>query len=158
GSERSRVAHALDGFGMLIPTRERRRLLGALWSSSVFADRAPAGRILIRAMVGGPRDRHVLDAGDDELRDAALAELRGLFGLRGAPELTAVFRHARAIAQYVPGHPARLRAIEARLDAWPGLLLTGSSYRGISVNACVKDAEATAAKTLAHLDPPAGGR
>lgn len=158
GYERSRVAHDLDGFGMLIPTRERRRLLGALWSSSVFADRAPAGRILIRAMVGGPRDRHVLDAGDDELRDAALAELRGLFGLRGAPELTAVFRHARAIAQYVPGHPARLRAIEARLDAWPGLLLTGSSYRGISVNACVKDAEATAAKTLAHLDPPAGGR
>ena len=157
GYERSRVAHDLDGFGMLIPTRERRRLLGALWSSSVFADRAPTGRILIRAMLGGPRDRHVLDANDDELRDAALADLRGLFGLRGAPELTAVFRHPRAIAQYVPGHPARLRAIEARLAARPGLLLTGSSYRGIAVNACVKDAEATAAKILAYVDRPEGG-
>ena len=89
GYARADVAHDLDGFGMLIPTRERRRLLGALWTSSVFSDRAPSGRVLIRAMAGGPRDRDVLESSDDELRDATLAELRGLFGLRGAPELTA---------------------------------------------------------------------
>ncbi|MBU0742151.1 protoporphyrinogen oxidase [bacterium] len=158
GFARADVAHDLDGFGMLIPTSERRRLLGALWTSSVFADRAPAGRVLIRAMAGGPRDRDVLESSDDELRDAALAELRGLFGLRGAPELAAVFRHERAIAQYVPGHLARLRAIESRLAACPGLLLTGSSYRGISVNACAKDAEKTAARALASLERPEGGR
>jgi oxygen-dependent protoporphyrinogen oxidase len=158
GFDRLAVAHDLDGFGLLIPTRERRRLLGALWSSSVFAGRAPDGRALIRAMAGGPCDRDVLDASDEELRDLALADLRGLLGLRGAPELTAVFRHPRAIAQYVPGHPARLRAVEIRLARWPGLLLTGSAYRGISVNACVKDAEASAARTLAHLERPQGER
>ena len=162
GFDRVDVAHDLDGFGMLIPTRERRRLLGALWTSSVFGGRAPRDRVLIRAMVGGPRDPEVLAASDAELRDVALCELRGLFGLRGAPELCEVFRHGRAIAQYVPGHPARLRRIEARLAEWPGLVLTGSSYRGISVNHCVKDAERAADATLEHLSQPAvrteGGR
>jgi len=62
GFARADVVHDLDGFGMLIPTRERRRLLGALWTSSVFSDRAPQDRVLIRAMAGGPRDRDVLAA------------------------------------------------------------------------------------------------
>ena len=44
-----------------------------------------------------------------------------------------------------------LRRIEARLATRPGLLLTGSSYRGISVNHCVKDAERVADEALAHL-------
>ncbi len=151
GFDRADVSHDLDGFGLLVPSRERRRLLGALWTSSVFSGRAPRDRVLIRAMVGGPRDRGVLDADDAELRDVALSELRGLLGLRGAPELCEVFCHERAIAQYVPGHLARLRRIETRLAARPGLLLTGSSYRGISVNACVKDAERVADEALAHL-------
>lgn len=148
GFARTDVTHDLDGFGVLIPTRERRRLLGALWTSSVFSDRAPQGRVLIRAMAGGPRDRNVLAASDDELRDTALAELRGLLGLRGAPEMCTVFRHERAIAQYVPGHLARMKAIDDILTDRPGLLLTGSSYRGISVNACAKDAELTAGRAL----------
>jgi len=158
GFDRANVDHDLDGFGLLIPTRERRRLLGALWTSSVFAGRAPADRVLIRAMAGGPRDPRVLDSGDDELRDVALSELRGLLGLRSAPELVSVFRHRRAIAQYVPGHLARMRRIASRLDAHPGLWLAGSSYRGISVNACLKDAEAVAADVLDQLTPPEGGR
>jgi oxygen-dependent protoporphyrinogen oxidase len=151
GFDRADVAHDLDGFGMLIPSRERRRLLGALWTSSVFSDRAPRDRVLIRAMAGGPRDREVLRSSDDELRDTALAELRGLFGLHGAPQMCRVFRHERAIAQYVPGHLARMKTIEDRLANLPGLLFTGSSYRGISVNYCVKDAETTAARTLARI-------
>jgi len=148
GFARTDVTHDLNGFGVLIPTRERRRLLGALWTSSVFSDRAPQDRVLIRAMAGGPRDRNVLAASDEDLRDTALAELRGLLGLRGAPEMCTVFRHERAIAQYVPGHLARMKAIDDILTDRPGLLLTGSSYRGISVNACAKDAELTAGRAL----------
>jgi oxygen-dependent protoporphyrinogen oxidase len=62
-----------------------------------------------------------------------------------------IFRHDRAIAQYVPGHLARLKEIDHRLTALPGLYLTGSSYRGISVNACVKEAEEVADNVMKDL-------
>ncbi|MDO9694667.1 MAG: protoporphyrinogen oxidase [Candidatus Latescibacteria bacterium] len=151
GYARDDVAHDLDGFGMLIPTCEHSRLLGALWTSSIFPGRAPQGRVLLHCMAGGPLDPRVLDDGDGALRDRAVAELRGLLGLRGEPVMVQVFRHARAIAQYEPGHLALLRRIDARLADLPGLHLSGSSYRGVSVNACLKESESMAAAVLDRL-------
>jgi oxygen-dependent protoporphyrinogen oxidase len=148
GFRREDVAHDLAGFGFLVPTYESRRLLGALWTSSIFTDRAPEGRVLVRCMAGGPGDPRVLDLTDPELVDTAVGELRGLLGLRGDPERSWVIRHPRAIAQYVPGHPDRLRRMEERVAQHAGLHLTGSSYRGVSVNTCLKDAERTAAAVL----------
>jgi len=151
GFRRGDVGHDLNGFGHLVPTREKRRLLGALWTSSIFPGRAPADAVLLRCMAGGPGDPNVLDLDDDALTDLALDELRGLLDLRARPHRRWVIRHPRAIAQYQPGHLARLRRIENRLADLPGLLLTGSSYKGISVNHCAKEAEAVADTALAYL-------
>jgi len=151
GFRREDVGHDLQGFGHLIPTREKRRLLGALWTSSIFPGRAPDGRVLLRCMAGGPNDPAVLDQDDDDLVATALEDLGPLLDLRADPTHHWVLRHPKAIAQYLPGHLARLRRMDARLDRLPGLLLTGSSYKGISVNHCAKEAEATADAALAHL-------
>ena len=43
GFRREDVAHPLDGFGVLMPEVERRNILGAIFSSSLFPYRAPAG-------------------------------------------------------------------------------------------------------------------
>ena len=85
---------------------------------------------------------------DEEMTAVVLSELRPLLGLKGSPELVKVIRHDRAIAQYVPGHLARLKDLERTAEKFPGLFLTGSSYRGISVNACVKEAETVAGKRV----------
>ena len=69
----------------------------------------------------------------------------------GSGHLQVEHRHRRAIAQYEPGHLALLARIDEDLDNHPGLFLTGSSYRGISVNACAKEAEEVADRVLAHL-------
>ena len=64
-------------------------------------------------MAGGAGNPGVMDLDDDALVELVLADLRGLMGLRGEPELVNIIRHRRAIAQYVPGHLARLQAIDA---------------------------------------------
>jgi oxygen-dependent protoporphyrinogen oxidase len=46
---------ARNGFGFLVPSGEACRLLGILWDSTVFEGRAPAGEVLLRAMLGGAR-------------------------------------------------------------------------------------------------------
>lgn len=153
GFGREQVAHDLDGFGLLVPGKEKRDLLGALWTSSIFAGRAPAGKVLLRCMAGGAGNPDIMGLSDDELTQVICAELRPLLGLQGRPQMVTVIRHQRAIAQYVPGHLARLRRIEERLEKLPGLYLTGSSYRGIAVNACVKQAEALAPKIISRLAP-----
>jgi len=151
GFRRQDVGHPLQGFGHLVPSREKKRLLGALWTSSIFPGRAPAGHVLLRCMAGGPGDPAVLEQDDDALVSIALGELEELLELKADPVRHWVIRHPRAIAQYLPGHMARLRRMDARLAELPGLLLTGSSYKGISVNYCAKEAELAADAALAHL-------
>ena len=148
---REGVAHALDGFGMLVPSGEGKRLLGVLWSASIFPDRAPDGTVLLRCMAGGATDPDILSLDDGSLLELAVSELRELYGLRGQPERHWIIRHEKAIAQYVQGHPARLAAMDRLLVERPGLFLTGSAYRGVSVNHCIAEAGRVANRVCGYL-------
>lgn len=155
GFKREAVGHDLDGFGMLVPSRERRELLGVLWTSSIFPGRAPEGHVLLRCMAGGASNPSAVELDDESLTNLMLSELRPLLRLKGAPSMVKIIRHERAIAQYTPGHLARLQELTAVCAKYAGLHLTGSSYRGISVNYCVKEAEIAAANVLSNLLEPA---
>ena len=151
GFPRDAVTHDLAGFGMLVPSREKRDLLGVLWTSSIFPGRAPDGQVLLRCMAGGFANPGFLDLTEEEMTRTILSELRPLLGLRGEPDMVQIFKHEQAIAQYVPGHLHRLAAIEACAEKFEGLYLTGSSYRGIAVNSCIKESELVAEKLLDSL-------
>ncbi|MEN8006478.1 MAG: protoporphyrinogen oxidase [Candidatus Krumholzibacteriota bacterium] len=151
GFRRGSVVHDLNGFGMLVPSKEKRELLGVLWTSSIFPGRAPDGQVLLRCMAGGSGNPGFMEQTEDDMVGVILSELRPLMGLKGAPDMIKVIRHDKAIAQYVPGHLARLKEIDSAAGRYPGLFFTGSSYRGISVNACVKEAETVAGDVLQGL-------
>jgi len=153
---RKQVEHSLRGFGMLNPSREQRQLLGVLWTTSIFKGRAPADKIVLRCMVGGATNPDLVTLSDAELVELCLAEQQSLYGLQGVPVKVWIFRHEKAIAQYETGHLTRLAAIEAALESWPGLFLTGSSYRGVSVNHCIAEAERTTTAVLSWLNPRSG--
>jgi oxygen-dependent protoporphyrinogen oxidase len=157
GYRRQDVAHDLNGFGLLVPGRENRNVLGVLWSSSIFPGLAPDGHVLLRAMAGGAGNPGVMALADRQLVELVLGDLRAFMGLRGEPALVNIIRHERAIAQYVPGHLARLRAIEAAAARLGGIWFSGSAYRGIAVNACIKETETIADRVLATLAGTGGG-
>jgi oxygen-dependent protoporphyrinogen oxidase len=119
----------------------------------VYPHRAPDGRALIRAMIGGACDPDVLSLSDDELVDTVRAELRRAMDLTVQPLLSRVIRHPLGIPQYTVGHLDRLAEIDRRLAAWPGLFLAGNAYRGPSINACIADADRLADAVTAHLRP-----
>lgn len=141
GYEARALGSALRGFGFLTPRREGLRSLGCLWESSIFPDRAPAGRVLLRVMIGGAHDRQAVDLDDGRLSDIARRDLATAMNITAEPVLVRVIRHRLGIPQYEPGHGVRLRRIAERLRRLSGLHLTGSSYRGVSMNACVASAE-----------------
>jgi protoporphyrinogen/coproporphyrinogen III oxidase len=150
-AEVARVRGPLDGFGFLVPRGEGLRLLGALWDSSVYPHRAPAGCALIRAMVGGAHDPDILSLPDDALVQTVEHELRMAMRLKLEPRWTRVIRHPLGIPQYTRGHLERLAEIDRRLAAWPGLFLAGNAYRGPSINSCVADADRVADRLTGYL-------
>jgi oxygen-dependent protoporphyrinogen oxidase len=136
GFPRSAVAHSLDGFGCLVPCREGRLLLGSLWSSSLFPNRAPEGMVALTNYLGGARHPELIDRSDDELARLALDDIAGLFGAQGPPAFVRVVRHARGIPQYLLAHDARVARIEAEVDRLPGLSIVGNYLRGVAVGEC----------------------
>ncbi len=137
---REDVPHALGGFGYLIPPVEGIRVLGTLWDSEVFEDRAPEGVVLMRTMLGGaiypdlpflPRDQQI---------GLAVESLKQTMGITAEPLDIEVFIHERGIPQFVLGYLDIKRQILARLKGIPGLFICNNSLWGVGLNDCVHGA------------------
>jgi oxygen-dependent protoporphyrinogen oxidase len=153
GLRQRQVSHPLDGFGFLVPRGEGLRILGTIFCSSVYEERAPEGSVLLRAFVGGSRDPEAATLPDGALMDLFRSEVGGVLGISGAPVVERIHRYPRAIPQYVRGHAARLRRIAERLRSHDGLFLAGNSYRGVSMNDCVRQATVLAPIVLGEAGP-----
>jgi oxygen-dependent protoporphyrinogen oxidase len=133
GLDPDRLRTPVRGVGFLVPRREGLDLLGALFTSRVFPERAPAARELATCLLGGARWPEAAEADDAALAERAAAGLDRALGLRGAPETIAIARWPRAIPQPGRDHPrqvADLRARAARL----GLALAGGYLDGVAVS------------------------
>lgn len=148
GYRKQQLRRHLEGFGFLIPTRERRRILGTVVDSNVFPGRAPEGSVLLRTLIGGARTPELARLPDKQLIDVVCAELKDIMGIDAMPEFIRLYRHDRAIPQYQVGHAARLEVIEHALRPFPGLILSGNAYRGVSLNDCIANADQTAEMLL----------
>jgi oxygen-dependent protoporphyrinogen oxidase len=128
----------LDGFGFLVPKRERRRLVACTWVGTKFSHRVPSGTTLLRCFLGGMDDGAILSESDDAIISAVVNELHDIVGFRAAPAFSRIYRWPRSMAQYTVGHPARLAEIEARAAAIPGFQLAGNAYTGIGIPDCIR--------------------
>lgn len=144
GYDKADVGNRMDGFGFLVPSREKRGILGTVADSNVFPDRAPSGSTLLRTMVGGARSSHLASLPDEQLLDLVRSNLKDIMGIQADPQFASIYRHDKAIPQYLVGHSDRLQAISLELEKFPGLVLSGNAYRGVSLNDCVLNASATA--------------
>jgi len=153
---RSDIAHPLDGFGVLAPRVEKRRILGALFSSSMFGGRAAEDEVLLTTFLGGQRDPHLALLPDADLATIVREELSDLLGARGAPRFFTVTRWPRAIPQYTLGHIERIRRAERAQIALPGLFLCASYRGGVAVGDCIQSGLQTAARVAGYVRNPAG--
>ena len=151
GYRRDQVAHPLRGTGFVVPRTEGLALLAGTWVSSKWPGRAPAGHVLLRGFLGGGRDPRRLDASDAELIDTARRELSDLLGISGSPLFSRVYRWTRQSPQYEVGHLHRVVSIDRRLNALPGLFVTGSGFKAVGIPDCISDGRATAARAADYV-------
>jgi len=154
GFARQAVGHALDGTGFLTPRRgmggETPVVSGNLWMSSLFPHRAPQGKVLLTAYLGGARAPQVAHWSPERTVQQALVSLRPLLDLKGMPEMVRVDQHRDALPQYHGAYPARLAEISAQLAQLPGLYLQANYQGGVSVRDRMAQGRRLAEQILAH--------
>jgi len=149
GFRHDQCGRTLDGFGYLIPAREKRKILGTIWASVIFPKRAPAGHIALTTFVGGSRQPEVLGAGDTELQRIVLQELGSIMSISGEPVYSRIYRWDRAIPQYNVGYHRVIDAIEQLERDMQGLFICSNYRGGIAVGDCVMNGKKTAERISA---------
>jgi len=133
GFRREDVAHPLDGFGMLIPKIENFKILGSIFSSSLFPNRAPENSVVITSYIGGERHPELTLKSPDELVAMTRDDLRILLGVKDEPVFKNVALYPKAIPQYNVGYgkfKQAMNEIEAKAD---GFFLAGHYRDGVSL-------------------------
>lgn len=146
GYKRENVAHPLDGFGVLVPELEQRKILGSLWTSSFFPNRAPNDCVTLTTYIGGARQPELAQRSRDEQLALVRGELADLLGVKGEPVFVEICEHAQAIPQYNVGYGKFLEAIDKAERAFPNLYFCGNYRGGIAVGATLLNAVRCAKK------------
>jgi len=124
----------LDGFGGLIPSIEKRDLLGILYMSSLFKNRAPEGGALLTIFMGGVRRQDLMRLSDDEIKKIVEKECTGLMKLKQFnPVLFNMIRHEKAIPQYGIESGVRFETIMKLEKQYKGLFIGGNLKDGIGM-------------------------
>jgi len=133
GFRREDVAHSCQGFGMLIPKIEGFKILGTIFSSALFPNRAPAGHLNLTSYIGGARYPELASLPPEKLVEVVLTDLRVLLGVKGKPTFVHTAFWPKAIPQYNVGYGKYrdlLKEIEAKN---PNLFFAGHYRDGVSL-------------------------
>jgi protoporphyrinogen/coproporphyrinogen III oxidase len=133
GFRREDVAHPCQGFGMLIPKIEGFKILGTLFSSALFPNRAPAGHLTLTSYIGGTRYPELALLPLEQLIEATLADLRVLLGVRGKPVFAQMAAYPKAIPQYNVGYGKYRQLLTDLETTAPGLYFAGHYRDGVSL-------------------------
>jgi oxygen-dependent protoporphyrinogen oxidase len=133
GFRRADVAHACSGFGVLVPGIEGFNILGTIFSSSLFPNRAPADHLTLTTYVGGERQPKLAALPHDKIVSLVCEDLKKLLGLRGAPTFQHVVVYPRAIPQYNVGFGRFKEALAQIENTAPGLFFAGHFRDGVSL-------------------------
>jgi oxygen-dependent protoporphyrinogen oxidase len=148
GYKATRVGMNPDGFGFLIPEKERRNILGTIWSSTIFPGRAPDGCVELTSFVGGTRQPDTALLSDEELIGVVSEELKAIMRTSGEPEFVHISRWEKAIPQYNLGHLKTIAALEQFEQEHPGIYFCANYRGGIAVGDCIISGHRTAERIL----------
>jgi len=145
----SRAPKLPQGFGVLIPRTENKRIRAITFVQEKFDGRVPGGGALLRMFLGGTADEAILRSSDEDIIATVKRELLAILNIREEPVATRAYRWPQAMAQYEVGHLTRVQVIERRLREMPTLALAGNAYGGIGVPDCIRSGRDAARKLAA---------
>jgi len=153
GFRKAAVGQVLDGFGFLIPEKENKPFLGAIWNSAIFPYRSKEDMAAFTLFIGGARSPELFENRNDRHTvDIVIKEFRKIMHIEDDPVVVKEKMWPRAIPQYSIGYIEHERYFERFESNHPGIFLSGNYRGGISVGDCIKNSELTAKRIREHIN------
>ena len=149
--KKSDIGQPLDGFGFLIPSKERKSFLGAIWSSVIFPNRTDKNNAAFTLFIGGARDPEVGSIDKEILVGKVRKEFEKIMKINSEPEFVKYKYWPKAIPQYNIGYIEHEKYFDEFEKNNPGIILSGNYRGGISVGDCIKHAQEVAEKITTKL-------
>lgn len=126
---------SLEGFGYLIPSKEKENILGMIWDSSVFPENINE-KTQLTVMIG------IINAQkpktENQYLDVALEAVSNHLKINKQPDSVDVYLSFNSIPQYCVGHEAKTKDLENALkNLNEKFSLLGSGFYGVSLNDCI---------------------
>ena len=148
GYPKSAIHHSLDGFGFLVPRSSGLRVLGSVWNSSLFPNRAPGGHALLTSFVGGATDPSAVSLPESEIISAVHRDLLSVVGISQPPSFSQIQAWQRGVPQYNLGHMQHMNQLTQMQSKHPSIRLIGNYLRGPALGACVEQALTVAQEAI----------
>ena len=148
GYLKSAVRHSLAGFGFLVPRSSGLKILGTVWNSSLFPNRAPDGHVLLTSFMGGATDPSAVSLPESEIVSTVHRELASVLGISEQPTFSHAHLWQRAIPQYNLGHARQVRQLDQMQSKYPYIRLIGNYLCGPAMGACVEQALTVAQEAI----------
>jgi oxygen-dependent protoporphyrinogen oxidase len=143
----------VKGFGFLIPSSEKRKILGALFSSNIFVNRGTDKYDLVTVMLGGDRNYSVKDFEMKKVVDVAANELADILNIEVSRlNHISLFKWNKAIPQYYKGHYKIVEKIQKITENEKGFFVTGNAFFGIGINDCTAASFEIAGRVTNYLE------
>lgn len=149
--DRHELRHPLNGFGFLVPEKERRIVAAATWISTKFPSRVPASLVALRAFMVGREARQFMSESEENLLEVVKTEFRRIMSIEASPLFSTIHKLPDSMPQYLVNHLDRVERIRGRVAQLKNMHLVGNAYDGVGIPDCVrlaKDAANHIAKNL----------
>ena len=142
----------VQGTGFVVSRKSNYRITACTWTNEKWPHTTPDRKVLLRAYVGKPTDQDVVSLSDEDIMTIVLNDLQRMMPIYAEPKFSIVTRYKHVMPQYTVGHQEKIRDVKRRINNHlPGLFLAGSSYEGVGVPDCIKQAKDTATDILQFL-------
>lgn len=143
---------SLKAFGGLVPGKEKKNILGVLFTSSFFEGRAPEGGALLSVFMGGTKRPDIIRMNDEEIESLLDRELPRMLGDKNLnPDMIRICRYPKAIPQYTESTGKRYEMIDKLQQKYPGLILAGNIRDGIGMADRVKQGRSIAEELIGSV-------
>ena len=154
--EKVRAFHSMptEGFGFLCTKEPHRKLLGSIWTSSIFPNRAPKDKMLLTSYIGGALYKKIADQTEEEIANLTTKEVSEIMQISDPSTIETLHIKVfiNAIPQYNLGHINKIKKLEELMSKNTGLFFTGNYLYGISINDTIKTSNAVVEKIKDFLE------
>ena len=134
------VKHPLDGFGFLTSPKDNLSVLGGIFSSSIFRERATLDSHLITCFSGGGYKPELADVTKLEVQKEVIHSVSSLLSIESPPEILKTVYWPKAVPTYPLNHHTLLESVSSFEKDCKGLFLLGNWRMGISLSARIEEA------------------